>query len=76
MISARQVRAGRALLGWSQRELAARADISINALIRLERGTVQTRPDTFAAVETVLRAAGVVFFQGNGVRLRPQPPPE
>lgn len=43
MISARQIRAARALLGWSQQDLADRAIISVNALRRLEGEGVRLR---------------------------------
>jgi predicted transcriptional regulator len=73
MISPRQIRAARALLGWSQQELADKAIISLNALTRLERGRVDSRVSTLDAVERALRKAGVEFLpagdRGEGVRL-------
>jgi predicted transcriptional regulator len=75
MISARQIRAARALLGWSQQDLADRAIISVNALRRLEGEQVDPRLSTIAAVKTALESAGVDFLSasgahGEGVRLR------
>ncbi|WP_096700829.1 helix-turn-helix domain-containing protein [Magnetospirillum sp. 15-1] len=75
MISARQIRAARALLGWSQQDLADRAIISVNALRRLEGEQVDPRLSTIAAVKTALESAGIDFLptsgtQGEGVRLR------
>jgi transcriptional regulator with XRE-family HTH domain len=73
MISSRQIRAARALLGWSQQQLADRAIVSVNALARLERGAVDTRTSTLAAVEQALSKAGIEFLmpgqRGEGVRL-------
>jgi predicted transcriptional regulator len=75
MISPRQVRAGRALLGWSQWQLADKAIVSVNALARLERGEVNPRTSTLKAVEKALTNAGIVFVaaggksEGEGVRL-------
>jgi transcriptional regulator with XRE-family HTH domain len=40
MITVRQIRAARTLLGWSQQELADKATISLNALTRLKHGKV------------------------------------
>ena len=40
MITPRQIRAARALLGWSQRQLADKAIVSLNAVTRLEKGKV------------------------------------
>ena len=74
MISGRQIRAARALLGWSQQELADRAIISGNALARLERGQVDSRFSTVERIERTLRNAGIEFLhsvgeRGEGVRL-------
>jgi len=73
MITARQVRAARALLGWSQLALADRAIVSPNALARLERGNVDSRMSTVEAVEKALVKAGIEFIsadvKGEGVRL-------
>jgi len=61
------------LLGWSQQQLADVAIISINALIRLERGAVDSRISTVNAVVKALNRAGVEFLssgeKGEGVRL-------
>ncbi|HLO76593.1 MAG TPA: helix-turn-helix domain-containing protein [Magnetospirillum sp.] len=75
MISARQIRAARALLGWSQQELADKAIISVNAIRRLEGAQVDARMSTVAAVKAALEAAGIEFqfadaTRGEGVRLR------
>ena len=74
MITARQIRAARALLGWSQQTLADRAVISLNALVRLESGRADTRISTLNAVQTALVRAGIEFLpaaaKGEGVRLR------
>ncbi len=73
MTTSRQIRAARALLGWSQQELADRAIVSTNALIRLERGTVDSRLSTLTAVERALIKGGIEFIsadtKGEGVRL-------
>ena len=73
MITAKQVRAARALLGWSQQELADRALVSGNAVVRLERGD-DSRSSTVGNIEKALRDAGVEFIpettsKGEGVRL-------
>lgn len=74
MISARQIRAARALLGWSQQALADHAIVSLNAVVRLENGKADTRVSTLTAVQTALGRAGVDFLargtKGEGVRLR------
>jgi predicted transcriptional regulator len=73
MITSRQIRAARALLGWSQQQLADKAIVSLNALARLERGEVDPRISTLMAVQKALTEAGVEFLaadvKGEGVRL-------
>jgi len=79
MISAAQIRAARALVGWSQQELADRAIVSVNAVNRLERGLVDTKSSTLSAVERAFMKAGVEFVpageKGEGVRFRTPMPP-
>ena len=74
MITPRQIRAARALLGWSQQQLADKAIVSLNAITRLEKGKVDSRLSTVSAVERALAKAGVDFLpageRGEGVRLR------
>lgn len=74
VISARQIRAARALLGWSQQQLADKAIVSLNAVARLEKGVVDSRVSTVQAVEAALTKAGIEFIarneKGEGVRLR------
>jgi transcriptional regulator with XRE-family HTH domain len=73
MVTARQIRAARALLGWSQHVLADKAVVSATALARLERGVVDTRLSTLSAVQAALESAGVEFQavpgQWEGIRL-------
>lgn len=73
MISVRQIKAARALLGWTQQQLADKAIVSFNAVTRLERNEVDPRASTIAAVEEALVKAGVEFIprgdKGEGVRL-------
>ena len=74
MITPRQIRAARALLGWSQQHLADKAIVSLNALARLEKGVVDSRLSTVQAIQKALTRAGVEFLEadqkGEGVRLR------
>ena len=77
MISARQIRAARALLGWSQQDLGDRAVLSLNAIKRLESGQSDPRISTVMAVKNALENGGVEFIsegeKGEGVRLRTPP---
>ena len=75
-VSIRQVKAARALLAWSQEQLAAAADVSIPTIKRLEAqdGPLGGRNETGSRIRLALEAAGVEFIDENGggpgVRLR------
>jgi transcriptional regulator with XRE-family HTH domain len=79
-VSVRQIKAARALLAWSQGQLAAAANVSIPTIKRLEAndGLLGGRADTGAKIEEALRKAGVEFIDENGgglgVRLRKMTP--
>ena len=77
MISNLQIRAARALLGWSQQRLANEAGVSAITVKRLEASdeTFQARFETVMKVKAAVEAAGVVFRAGedgliHGVSLR------
>ncbi len=59
LIYAAQVRAARALLNWSQGDLAVRAGISKQSVNRIESGTLDARFSTVSALSEALRSAGV-----------------
>lgn len=69
-----QLRAARALLGWSQERLAEASGVSVPTIKRLEpgEGLVQTRVDTLEKLRRALEAEGVSFTNGGepGVKLR------
>jgi predicted transcriptional regulator len=75
VLTVEQLRAARGLLGWSQSDLAARAELSLPTVKRVETGT---GPRVSEIARTKLRrtleSAGVVFIDENGggpgVRLR------
>ena len=73
MITARQSRAARALLGWTQETLADKARVSLTALKRLESESgLRVYESTCDEVRRALEAAGVVFLstdKGEGVLL-------
>lgn len=79
MLIAAQIRAARALIDWSQRELAEKSKLSVPTIKRME-GAMGPERSTEANVEAVRRAlegAGIVFLDakqnkdgGPGVRLK------
>ena len=58
---AAKVRAARAVLGWSQAELARRVGVTQRTMNRLEKSGVDVRRSTSVAIESVLRDEGIVF---------------
>ena len=79
MLTAAQIRAARALLDWSQRQLAEKSKLSVPTIKRME-GAMGPERSTAANVDAVrrtLESAGVVFLEpkankdgGAGVRLK------
>ena len=61
MIDGRQVRAARAMLGWSREELLQAAGISMSALLRMEGGLADSRGSTINKVAKALTVAGIEF---------------
>jgi transcriptional regulator with XRE-family HTH domain len=74
MFTPEQCRAARALLGWSQQDLANQARVGIVTVNQLENGLSQPRPATLDVIQRALETAGVEFIDENGggpgVRLR------
>lgn len=72
----RQIAAARTLIGMSQPDLAARANISVPTLKRMEASTGPAvgMANNVLAIRAALEAAGVIFVEENGegpgVRLR------
>ena len=68
-----QCRMARAALGWGVRELAGFAKVSIDTVVRFERGD-ELKERTVEALQRAFEAAGVEFIPENGggagVRLR------
>ena len=77
MLTSDQIRAARALVRWSARELAERAGVSLPTIQRIEaaEGLPSTSVKTLDAVRRALEEAGVEFTpdtgaDGPGVRLK------
>lgn len=77
MIFSAEIRAARALLGWSQLELAEAASIGVATVRRLEssRGEMRGSVGTVWKIERALERAGIEFIpaegsKGPGVRLK------
>jgi transcriptional regulator with XRE-family HTH domain len=76
MIVPSQIRAARALLGLSQRELAVLAAIGLATIKRIEAAPdIRGTADTFWKIQKALETSGVEFIpeeagRGPGVRLK------
>lgn len=71
MVTAAQIRAARALVGWNGAELAKQAGVSLQTIRRMESdlGPGRSSAANVAAVQRALESAGVVFVaaEGNGI---------
>jgi predicted transcriptional regulator len=67
-VSIRQIKAARALLGWSQDDLAAHSGVSAPTVKRLEaaEGDIGGRAETGEALVAALQEAGIEFIAENG----------
>ena len=77
MITPRQIRAARSLIGWKQSDLAAASGVSEISVKNIERGATDPRASTLGALQKAFLEAGVVFLDpgdtrdgGPGLRLR------
>jgi transcriptional regulator with XRE-family HTH domain len=67
MLYGAQLRAGRALLGWRQEDLAKKADVGLATLQRIEQGAgpVSGNAKTIWKLQTALEKAGVRLVGGE-----------
>lgn len=73
MITPRQCKAARALLGWTQAKLAQKAGLTVDTVSRFEHGKSDTRGQAMIAMETAIRHAGIKLIppderEGEGLR--------
>jgi len=63
-----QIRAARALLGWSQSKLARAAGVGLTTLQRIEQneGVVKGNFSTILKIQNVLEQAGIQFTDDEG----------
>nr|WP_180982406.1 helix-turn-helix transcriptional regulator [Methylocella silvestris] len=75
-VSIRQIKAARALLAWSQEQMAEQSSVSVPTVKRIEAadGPIGGRDDTAQKLIAALEEAGIEFIpengSGAGVRLR------
>ena len=74
MIVPAQIRAARALIEWTQAELAAASGLSEMSIKNIERGFTDPRVSTLSAIIRALEAEGIEFTNGDapGVKIKPR----
>ena len=65
-----QIRAARAILGWTAEELAKRAGMTHRALQNIETGFSQARAANMERIKTVIEQAGLEFTADCGIKKR------
>ncbi len=79
MITSAQIRAARALLGWSRSDLAENSGIGFSSMLRLESadGVPGAQFKTLEAIKNTFEKAGIEFIgtpeSGAGVRWKSKP---
>jgi transcriptional regulator with XRE-family HTH domain len=68
-----QIRGARALLGWTQQELARRANVAASTVADLERGKRSPVANNLDAMRSALEGGGISFLPGGAVN---GPPPQ
>lgn len=63
-----QIRAARALLDWSQSDLADHAGLSQTGIARIENGTNQPNSNTLNKIRSAFETADIEFLGTSGVR--------
>lgn len=71
-VRARQMKAARALLDWSQEDLANACGLSVATVRKLELGYISPRSKTVNCIRQALENAGLEFLDPDGVRHRPE----
>jgi transcriptional regulator with XRE-family HTH domain len=78
LITSDQIRAARALLRWSGKDLAEKTGLGFSTLMRLEvlDGVPSAQAKTLETIQSVFEKAGIEFIgnpeEGAGVRWKPK----
>jgi transcriptional regulator with XRE-family HTH domain len=66
MITPEQCRAARALLGWTQDNLAEAAHVGVVTIRNFEMQRTMPRHATLVVIRQTLEQAGIIFIDANG----------
>jgi transcriptional regulator with XRE-family HTH domain len=70
MIEPRQIRAARALLNWSQGDLAKASGIAVSSIKNIENNITSARKDSLTQIHNAFENAGLEFLSNSGVRFK------
>lgn len=70
MIAREQIKAARALLDWSQKDLAEKSGVSEATIKLIETAKIHSKPDTLQQIQDSIETAGIEFLPQKGVRFR------
>jgi DNA-binding XRE family transcriptional regulator len=70
MITAAQITKARRLLGWPQMKLALEAGLAHTTIGSIETGKKKPKAVTLAIIQSTFEKAGIVFQEGEPVRLK------
>ena len=73
MITIAQTKAARALLNWTQQDLAKVSGISLASIAQIERGAGNPRQSTLAVLQQSFEKYGIEFSDDPGVRIQSEP---
>ncbi len=71
-LTARQIKAARALLDWSQDDLAKATHLSVATIRKIETGNISPRGKTNDDIRHAFENAGLEFIEPGGVRYCPE----
>ena len=61
MITGKQIKAARALAGWTQLDLACQSGVGVATIKKIESGTTDPRRSTLESIETAFAVKGIDF---------------
>lgn len=70
MVTVPQIKAARALLDWTQADLAKASSMHLNVINNIERGATNPRAGTMDKLEAALIGAGIALIGDRGVELK------
>ncbi len=69
MLDSKRIKAARALLEWTQKDLAKKSGLSLPAIANIERGAANPRKDSLDLLRQTFEQFGIEFLEPAGVQL-------